>query len=143
MPLTTKIDLAGRRRLTAFLIAAIAAFCLIGVSRADAAFNGAFCGTTSSPVHLASGNACIHGAKHDDYTLVYGESVGTAYVRIGISTSSSSELPNSAGTATSICGGCNISMSWSGVGNYGPAGYAFLHNHSTFPSDFDGWISGA
>lgn len=140
MPNRPQPLLAVRR--LAVLAAAVCTGMLLLASSAQA-FNGAFCGTTSNPVHLQSGNACIHGAHHDDYTLVLGESVGTAYTRVGISTSSSSEHPNSAGTNTSACGGCSASLQWPGGGNYGPAGYAFLHNHSGFASDFDGWITGA
>lgn len=134
---------AGRHVLLLVLLGIALALALPLGSSADAAFSGGFCGTNSNPVHLQSGNACIHGGRHDRYTMVYGGSVGTAYTRIGISTSSGAVKPNSAGTATSACGGCSIALQWSGGGGYGPAGYAFLHNHSTFASDFAGWIAGS
>jgi len=135
----TKHPAASRKSIAvaAFLVTLVLS--LVVASQAQG-FAGPFCGTSSNPVHLGSGNACIHGAGHSSYSWLYGQSAGTAYTRAGVSSSSSSVIDVVHNTCSSS-GGCVAGFTGGGGATW-PGGYAYLWNHSTFASDFYGSIGG-
>ena len=122
----------------AAVLAIVIAGLLVGAGDARATVSGFFCGTPSNPVGLHSGRTCIHGTYHFNYGLVYGESTGTAYTRVGLSSSDSSEEAVPGTTSTCEWAHC---QAYRGFIDSWPSGYAFVHNHSTFYSTFDAWLS--
>jgi len=129
---------AGRQARTLVACFLSATVILVAAGEARATVSGFYCGTPSTPVGLHSGHTCIHGIYHFNYALIYGESTGTAYTRVGLSTSNSSEDPVAGTTESCEWVPC---QPYKGFINSWPSGYAFVHNHSTFFSTFDARLS--
>lgn len=124
----------GHRAVARYLIAVALAFAsFAGASLASTPQASASSGNFCYDLYLSSGASC-HSQYHTGYRIVNGRAYDTTTggaTCVGID--------NEAGTTyVNVCGTRFQTAGWTG---YVASGYAYVHNHDTFGTYFEGYLS--